>query len=167
MNKVLKSKSRLYRAIWILEKDANGMLILAIAKTYPKPGLPTISAIGFLKKAMIAQIKRDIIKFVQKATLVLWTLSSSSLKSCWTRYFWKPASEKISANDISIVSVTTTPKASGASNRANIILLIGVTTLAVISVITLHFIAVFILVLKLLSVIYYFNVSSMKTIKTK
>ncbi len=53
---------------------------------------------------------------------------------------------KISANVIIIVNVVTTPNASGVSNRANIIEVIGVTSFAAISVNVDHLVAVLTLV---------------------
>ena len=45
-------------------------------------------------------------------------------------YFWKPASVNISANDTIIEMVATTPNASGVSNLAKTMAVIGVINLA-------------------------------------
>ena len=48
---------------------------------------------------------------------------------------------KISANDMTIWAVTNTPKASGVSNRARTIVVIGATSFAAISVMLDHLVA--------------------------
>lgn len=81
-------------------------------------------------------------RFDQKATAVESYKLCSSLNSFWTRYFWNPASVKISANEIIIVAVTSTPKASGVSKRASTIVVMGRISFAANSVIADHFVAV-------------------------
>lgn len=57
------------------------------------------------------------------------------------RYFWKPASVKISAKLITIVAVTRTPKDSGVNNLAKTMVVIGDISLTAISVTDDHFVA--------------------------
>ena len=54
----------------MLEKEDNGNETAAITITFPKPGFPTSSAIFSLNIAIISHPIKDIIKFVQNATVV-------------------------------------------------------------------------------------------------
>ena len=129
------------RAIWMLEKAASGIDTQATVSTMPKLGFPTRRAMLSAKMAMHNHRNMENIKLLQKATVVLCSLSVSSLNSCCTRYFWNPASVNSSTKDITIVNVATTPNASGVSSRANTMFDIGTTSLATISVIADHFVA--------------------------
>ena len=71
-NSVLKFRSRLYKAIWILENAANGIQIHDIAITSPCPLLPTKIAISSAKTIIPIQISVDKMKLDQKATVVDW-----------------------------------------------------------------------------------------------
>ena len=80
-NKVLKSKLRLNKAIWMLEKAARGIETQATTNTWPSPGLPTKVASGSQKTAISPHKTKLITRLDQKATLVDLSLSSSFLNS--------------------------------------------------------------------------------------
>ena len=80
-NKVLKSKLRLKSAVCMLQNPVKGIPAHVTIKANPKPGLPTNSANGALNIAIIPHTKKLKTKFDQKATLMHWSRSSSSVNS--------------------------------------------------------------------------------------
>ena len=86
-------------------------------------------------------INNDKPKFDQNATVVDSFISFSEENSLCTKYFWKPASVKISAKLMTITAVVNTPKASGVNRRAKTIVEIGEISFATISVIVDHLVA--------------------------
>lgn len=95
----------------------------------------------------------DKIKFEINERDIDFLYSSSLLKSCWIKYFEKPASEIVSQKEVTIVAAVAIPKISGASKRANTIDETGDASFANISVTNVQIVALFVLAITSLFVI--------------